>query len=424
MNTLITKDRLDELIRIAKLCPRGPIAEIGVYKGGSLKYLADAFPDRRLYGFDTFEGLPAAYHSEIEIHKPGEFADTHVESVARFINNPRVELIKGLFPESVWAIGDDTRFSFVHVDTDFYLSVKACIEWFVPRMMPGGVMVFDDFDWPNCPGVRKALEESGKLWSPTRAKFQAAIWQRPLVVRNDNDLIGDFIGTIPAMQELAKGAPMEVHCGVSMFELLSMAGLKPHAEWRRHQWTPDERGDLAFDLHAAFKLAAKDNLHMTQANFHAVGLPIPPKPVRPSFVVRRIAQPYFDYILSPFSRSLPENERWPKEYWRQLVDLMPSRQFAVIGGDNDDHDYIPNATTSLFGHHFTCVSNLLKEARYGLISVVTGTSHLAHALGVRNFLFCNQGPWGKNPDAIVFEGNIPSITPEQVVQKLRQWESR
>lgn len=422
MNTLITKDRLDELVRIGKLTPAGPIAEVGVYKGGSLKYLADAFPDRKLYGFDTFEGLPAIHHSAEEIHQPGEFADTHVESVARFINNPRVELIKGLFPDSVWAIEEGIHFSMVHIDTDFYLSIKACIEWFVPRMLPGGVIVLDDFDWPNCPGVRRALEESGLLWRPTRARYQAAIWQRPLVIRNDNDLIGDFIGTIPAMQEMAKGGPVEVICKDGVAELLEMAGLSRHSSWMFSD-SFDGIGDRTFDLHGAFALAAKESLHMTQANFKAMGLPIPKDVLRPFLQVGpdpRMSVAY-DYILSPFSRSLPENERWPKERWAELVKAMPDKKFAMVGGPNDDPDYIPG-TSVIFGHSFEYLSMLLLNVRHGLISVVTGTSHLAHALGARNFLFCNQGAWGKNPDALIFPGTIPSITVSQVVQNLREWQ--
>ena len=173
-NTLITQDRLDELIRLCGQTTARRIAEVGVYKGGSLKFLAERFPLSLIVGFDTFEGLPKEQWSELEIHSPGEFNDTSIEAVKSFVNAPNVKLVKGLFPDSANEYSN-VRFDFVHVDTDFYQSVKACIEWFWPRLNTDGIMVFDDFKWPNCPGVKKALDESGLKYQPTRAKFQAYV---------------------------------------------------------------------------------------------------------------------------------------------------------------------------------------------------------------------------------------------------------
>ncbi|GAO43782.1 class I SAM-dependent methyltransferase [Flavihumibacter petaseus] len=180
MNTLITQDRLDALAALAKQAvQRVPdysfVAEIGIYKGGSLKVLADALPDRKIVGFDTFEGLPKEHFTEGEVHQPGEFSDTSLEAVTEFVrHSDHVTLIKGLFPSTAEPYAECT-FSFVHVDTDFYLSVKSCLEWFWPRLIPGGIMVFDDYDWPNCPGVKKALDEFGQPIHDTGAAYQAYI---------------------------------------------------------------------------------------------------------------------------------------------------------------------------------------------------------------------------------------------------------
>lgn len=163
------------MVALARKAPAdGYFAEVGVYKGGSLKHLAIAFPERFILGFDSFEGLPLIQWSEMEIHAPGEFSDTSLEAVVEFLDeyNRRIQIFKGIFPVSAEAV-KDYKFSFVHIDTDFYLSVKACIEWFWPRLLTGGIMVFDDYEWPNCPGVKKALTESGRLFQLTDAKYQA-----------------------------------------------------------------------------------------------------------------------------------------------------------------------------------------------------------------------------------------------------------
>lgn len=171
INTLITQDRLDGIIRNASLAPAGLFAECGVYKGGSLKALAEAFPEQKIIGFDTFEGLPKEQWTESEHHKPGEFNDTSIEEVVKFVNSPNVKLAKGLFPQSAEPYKDEW-YSFVHIDFDFYEGVKAAIEFFRPRMLSGGIMVFDDFMWPNCPGVVLAILDTG-LMVTSSANYQA-----------------------------------------------------------------------------------------------------------------------------------------------------------------------------------------------------------------------------------------------------------
>lgn len=179
--TLISDDRIRELIRLLGKTPDGPCAELGVYKGGSLKLMSDAYPNRTFWGFDTFEGLPEVDWNESEPHHPGDFNDTSLEAVQQYLhNNKNVNLVKGYFPESlsIYNIDPETKYSFVHVDTDFYRSVKACLDYFYPRLKQGGIIVFDDFDWPACPGVKQALDESGLPYRPTAAKYQAYI-QKP-----------------------------------------------------------------------------------------------------------------------------------------------------------------------------------------------------------------------------------------------------
>lgn len=177
-NTLITNDRLNNLVDLCKLTGRKKqrtIAEVGVYKGGSLKTLAQAFPNDVIFGFDTFEGLPAQQWHDKEIHKPGDFSDTDINSVYDFINSPNVVLVKGLFPTT----GKDykhQKFDFVHIDTDFYEAVVQSLAWFWSRMNDGGIIVFDDYGWPNCPGVKQALEEFGHPVHETEnVKYQAWI---------------------------------------------------------------------------------------------------------------------------------------------------------------------------------------------------------------------------------------------------------
>ncbi len=72
--------------------------------------------------------------------------------------HPEVRLHTGVFPETAGALAN-RRFSFVHVDAVLYRSVLSACEFFYPRLVTGGVMVFDDYLPPHCPGEKRAVDE-------------------------------------------------------------------------------------------------------------------------------------------------------------------------------------------------------------------------------------------------------------------------
>jgi hypothetical protein len=136
----------------------GVIVELGVFQGGALKAMAEAVPEKICFGFDTFTGQPAASWREGDFHRPGEFADTSFKTV-RAAMPDNVTLMPGWFPES--AAGFDRAISFAHVDFDLEQSTEDAIAWLRHRMMNGGLIVFDDWGWKNCPGVAKAIARAG-----------------------------------------------------------------------------------------------------------------------------------------------------------------------------------------------------------------------------------------------------------------------
>ena len=137
----------------------GEIAELGVYQGGSARFLARAFPKRRCILFDTFSGIP--FKGDSDKHNTGDFGDTSLDAVKRTLSDClNVEFAPGIFPATAEPYKDET-FALVYLDADQYQSTKDGLEFFWPRMSPGGVIALDDYLWPNCPGVKQALDEFG-----------------------------------------------------------------------------------------------------------------------------------------------------------------------------------------------------------------------------------------------------------------------
>lgn len=173
--TLITEDRLRAIVQVAGKVPAGHFAELGVYKGGSLKYVAEKFPGRQFVGFDTFTGLPKGHWQESEVHQAGEFGDTSLEEVKQHIGLDNVTLVKGFFPRSAKAY-ENEQFALVHCDLDFEKGIQACLDFFWPRLVSGGAVVVDDYGWGNCPGVKKVLDAFGQPIVQL-ADYQAVIYK-------------------------------------------------------------------------------------------------------------------------------------------------------------------------------------------------------------------------------------------------------
>ena len=159
MHSLIRPDVLHELAETSRNAPAGDLVEVGVYKGGSAWILdmVGREQGRKVFLFDTFKGIPYA-HSKHDVHKKDDFGDVVLEEVRAAL--PDSQLIVGVFPgtmKDAEALGLG-KIAVAHIDCDQYKSVKACCEHLAKRMVPGGVMIFDDYD--VLPGAKLAVDES------------------------------------------------------------------------------------------------------------------------------------------------------------------------------------------------------------------------------------------------------------------------
>lgn len=138
----------------------GSIAEVGVFQGASAKLICEAKGGTEFHLFDTFEGLPDSSEHDESVHSKKQYACS-LESVSTYLEGyENVHFHKGLFPASAEAATealDGKTFSFAHFDVDLYESTRACLEYFYPRMIPGGIMLSHDYS--VLAGVRKAVDE-------------------------------------------------------------------------------------------------------------------------------------------------------------------------------------------------------------------------------------------------------------------------
>jgi hypothetical protein len=167
--TYLDVDRLYTLWQSVRSLPASAraIAEVGVYRGGSARFLAESLRTENrempFYVCDTFEG-----HVEVDpivdgLHRPGtQFTRVKAEKVAKYLREfPFVYLKVGDIRETAPTLASERAFGFVHLDVDVYPITRFCLDFFGPRMVPGGVIVADDYGTTTCEGVTKAVDEFG-----------------------------------------------------------------------------------------------------------------------------------------------------------------------------------------------------------------------------------------------------------------------
>lgn len=155
----------------------GSFAELGVYKGDSANIIHLMDPSRDFHLFDTFEGFQKkdleSESGKAASYTEHNFADTSIETVKKKLTSEKFIFHKGSFPYTTNGLKDE-RFALVSIDADLYNPTKAGLEFFFPRLNPGGVIIVHDYN-PDWPGILTAVDEFAKTI------------ESPIVPLNDTD---------------------------------------------------------------------------------------------------------------------------------------------------------------------------------------------------------------------------------------------
>jgi hypothetical protein len=159
----------------------GDIVECGVWRGGSMAAAARTLAalkksDRRLYLFDTFDGMPAPGARDVNFmgeraadlyrkrNGRGAGSDWNraaQEEVERVMSScgydaALIRLVKGRVEETVPAQAPE-RVSILRLDMDWYEPTRHALEHLFPRLSRGGLLIIDDYG--HWRGARQAADE-------------------------------------------------------------------------------------------------------------------------------------------------------------------------------------------------------------------------------------------------------------------------
>jgi hypothetical protein len=132
----------------------GDYVELGVFKGHTTLVLAEYYDfagwDRRWWLYDTFDGVPDDQLNEgwaernQTAYRSGKYSFEEVAE--RFRPFPNIDVIKGRVPEILRERCPE-RIAFLHMDLNSAAAEIAALDFVFDRIVPGGVILFDDYAW-------------------------------------------------------------------------------------------------------------------------------------------------------------------------------------------------------------------------------------------------------------------------------------
>lgn len=173
-----------ELFRMIKDKP-GWIVECGIYRGFSffslgkfLEIFCMGDKTRKLLGFDNFQGFTALHEKDgapdpkVTRTEGGTNPQAFREEFQKLLelNNAdcfapwaeRMLVVEGDARETIPAYCAENpglRISMLHIDIDIYEPVKVAISHLYPKVIPGGLVVLDEYAHKDWPGESTAVEE-------------------------------------------------------------------------------------------------------------------------------------------------------------------------------------------------------------------------------------------------------------------------
>lgn len=171
LNKAKCKSLYDCALRARNL--NGEYWDVGCHSGGSSAIMKFAAPERPIRMFDSFDGLPSGSAKD-KNNEPGRFAIKFDE-----IMHMLGPVHAGWVPETFKGL-EDSEIALAHVDLDLYQSTKDALEFVGPRIVPGGIIVIDDYGSDGWSGVSQAVDEflSNDFTVATDAPEQAILTKK------------------------------------------------------------------------------------------------------------------------------------------------------------------------------------------------------------------------------------------------------
>jgi len=134
-------------------------AGFGLFASAIFSYLNFENLSKNYYLIDTFEGLSEKYSTQEELKRTGNYYTKnnpwHEEMIERFSGFENAKIIKGAIPDILSSV-DIEKVSFLSIDMNTVTPEADALEFFWPKLVSGGIIVFDDYGFPGHENQKKS----------------------------------------------------------------------------------------------------------------------------------------------------------------------------------------------------------------------------------------------------------------------------
>lgn len=178
----------------------GAVVELGIRNGATFFYLArlleiygpaargnPVYSDRHIYGFDTFQGFPSIAPQDqgkhvwpemqpggVKTHNRDAFFKDFELFKRQSVDGERIHVVEGDVCETVPKFVEEhpgIGIALLYFDLDLYKPTLVCLEHLYQLVVPGGIVVFDEYAYTEFPGETKAVNEFFKGQSIELRRF-------------------------------------------------------------------------------------------------------------------------------------------------------------------------------------------------------------------------------------------------------------
>lgn len=175
--TMLSIKRLKSLkslvLKLSELSISGDIVECGVCNGGSAVILSEACTSskfkRNIFLLDSFDGLPEI--GEFDEKKSAGYVGSckgNKETIYKVLkklnlSDENIKIVEGDFEKTIPLLPCN-KIALLHIDADWYNSVKLCLDNLYDKVEKGGFIVIDDYGyWKGCKKAVHDFEKERRL---------------------------------------------------------------------------------------------------------------------------------------------------------------------------------------------------------------------------------------------------------------------
>jgi predicted SAM-dependent methyltransferase/tetratricopeptide (TPR) repeat protein len=367
--TMLSEERLFSLFALAKrVCLEnvpGNFVECGVAAGGSSALLAIVIKrysrqSRRLYAFDSFEGMPAPSENDMHGGLPANATgwgtgtcaapqESLREICAKLGVSEIVQTVKGYFQDTLPGMQNKIgQISFLHMDGDWYESTKTILNNLYDRTVAGGFIQVDDYGfWEGCSKAIHEFEAERDIKFQINNIDNTGVWfSKSDSFRSGTAIKDDSDRNIAKMEEkqayASNGKPKKLKLKARLLNL--GCGNRFHPDWTNVDFHSTGEGVISHNLTEGLTFA--DNSF--DVVYHSHLLEHFPKRQAPVFLrecfrvmkdggIIRVVIPDLEQIakcyLGLLAKSLKGDKDARKQYEWTMLELFDQMVRNVPGGE-------------------------------------------------------------------------------------------